>query len=224
MFNNIVEIVVNHWPSFLEGVGMTLLMALIAMSVGTFFGTILAFLKVYSNKFIVAIVSGFIEIIRGTPMLVQIFIFYFGLPVYGIRMTAFGACILGFIINSSAYQAEYTRGAIQSIEQNQMTAARSLGMTRNQSILSVILPQTIKRAIPAWTNEFIYLLKYTSLAYIVGAEELMEKAKVIASRNFLFFEVYIIVAIIYLILVLVMTWLLQKLEKKLEIPGLETVR
>jgi polar amino acid transport system permease protein len=157
-------------------------------------------------------------------MLVQIFIFYFGLPVYGIRMTAFGACILGFIINSSAYQAEYTRGAIQSIEQNQMTAARSLGMTRNQSIFSVILPQTIKRAIPAWTNEFIYLLKYTSLAYIVGAEELMEKAKVIASRNFLFFEVYIIVAIIYLILVLVITWLLQKLEKKLEIPGMETVR
>src|SRR6056297_3189800 len=150
MFKNIVEIIVNHWPDFLEGVGITLLMALIAMSVGTFLGTILAFLKVYANKFVVAIVSGFIEIIRGTPMLVQIFIFYFGLPVYGIRMTAFGASILGFIINSAAYQAEYTRGAIQSIEEQQMVAARSLGMTQRESIFSVILPQTIKRAIPAW--------------------------------------------------------------------------
>ncbi|HOO31575.1 MAG TPA: amino acid ABC transporter permease [Thermotogota bacterium] len=224
MLNNIIEIVAEHWPDLLEGLGLTLLMALISMSFGTFFGTILAFLKVYSNKVVRAVVTGYIEIIRGTPMLVQIFILYFALPVYGIKLSAFTAAVIGFILNSAAYQAEYTRGAIQSIEKNQMTAARSLGMTKNQAILSIILPQTIKNAIPAWTNEFIYLLKYTSLAYIVGAEELMEKAKVIASRNFLFFEVYVVVAVIYLIIVLLLTWALRKIEQKLDIPGFETVR
>jgi polar amino acid transport system permease protein len=224
MLNNIIEIVVEHWPDLLEGLGLTLLMALISITVGTFFGTILAFLKMFSNKVVRAIVSGYIEIIRGTPMLVQIFILYFALPVYGIRISAFNAAVIGFILNCAAYQAEYTRGAIMSIEKNQMTAARSLGMTKSQAILSVILPQTIKNAIPAWTNEFIYLLKYTSLAYIVGAEELMEKAKVIASRNFMYFEVYIIVAVIYLVLVLLLTWVLRKIEQKLETPGFETVR
>ena len=219
-----IDIIVNQWPKLLHGLGLTLLMAAIAMLFGTIIGTIFAFIKVYGKKFPAAIVTGFIEIIRGTPMLVQIFIFYFGLPIYGIKMTPFGAAILGFIINSAAYQAEYTRGAIQSIEEQQMVAARSLGMTQREAIWNIILPQAVRRAIPAWTNEFIYLLKYTSLAYIVGAQELMEAGKVIASRNFLFFEVYLIVALIYLAVVLIMTWLLNRLEKKLAIPGLETVR
>ncbi|MFA6976682.1 MAG: amino acid ABC transporter permease [Mesotoga sp.] len=178
----------------------------------------------YGNKFFYGISTAIIEVIRGTPLLVQLFILYYGLPPLGVNLSPFTAAIIGFAINSGCYQAEYLRGSIQSIAGNQMKAARSLGMTKRQAILQVIMPQAFRRVIPAWTNEFIYLLKYTSLAYIVGAPELMAQAKFIASRNFQFFEVYLVVAIIYLVVVLFFTKLFSILEKKVEIPGLEWVR
>jgi polar amino acid transport system permease protein len=221
---DIINIIVKHWPVLLEGLGVTLQMTLLAVIMGFVIGIFLALIRVYGPKPFSVIVMVFIEIIRGTPLLVQLFILYFGLPPYGINLTPFTAAIIGFTINSAAYQAEYLRGSFQSIENNQMTAARSLGMSRIQSITNIMLPQALRKVIPSWTNEFIYLLKYTSLAYIVGAPELMTQAKFIASRNFQFFKVYLIVAMIYLVVVLLFTWFFGKVEKKFRIPGLETVR
>jgi polar amino acid transport system permease protein len=221
---DIINIIVKHWPVLLEGLGVTLQMTFLAVVMGFVIGIFLALIRVYGPKLFSVIVMVFIEIIRGTPLLVQLFILYFGLPPYGINLTPFTAAIIGFTINSAAYQAEYLRGSLQSIENNQMIAARSLGMTRIQSITNIMLPQALRKVIPSWTNEFIYLLKYTSLAYIVGAPELMTQAKFIASRNFQFFKVYLIVAMIYLVVVLLFTWFFGKVEKKFTIPGLETVR
>ncbi|MFO7881665.1 MAG: amino acid ABC transporter permease [Kosmotogaceae bacterium] len=221
---DIINIVVKHWFVLVEGLGVTLQMTLLAVIMGFVIGIFLALIRVYGPKPFSIIVMVFIEIIRGTPLLVQLFILYFGIPPYGINLTPFTAAIIGFTINSAAYQAEYLRGSIQSIENNQMTAARSIGMTRLQSIKNIILPQALRKVIPSWTNEFIYLLKYTSLAYIVGAPELMTQAKFIASRNFQFFNVYLIVAVMYLAVVLLFTWFFGKIEKRFRIPGLETVR
>jgi polar amino acid transport system permease protein len=198
--DRIWKIVVNYWPKFLEGLGVTLEMTLIAVVIGFIIGVILAIARVYGNKL------------------------FYGLPPLGMNLSPFAAAIIGFAINSGCYQAEYLRGSIQSISGNQMKAARSLGMTKWQAILQIIMPQAFRRVIPAWTNEFIYLLKYTSLAYIVGAPELMAQAKFIASRNFQFFEVYLVVAVIYLVVVLFFTKIFSILEKKVEIPGLEWVR
>ncbi|WP_156173074.1 amino acid ABC transporter permease [Kosmotoga pacifica] len=224
MLERILKIVERYWPVLLKGLGVTMEMTLISVLGGFVLGLLLALSRVYGNKFLRIISTGFIEIIRGTPLLVQLFILYFGLPPYGVSPSPFTAAIIGFIINSGAYQAEYLRGSILSINRNQMVAARSLGMTRKQAIIHIIMPQALRRVIPAWTNEFIYLLKYTSLAYIVGAPELMAQAKFIASRNFQFFEVYLVVAVIYLAVILVFTWLFGLLEKKVKIPGLEWVR
>jgi len=141
------------------------------------------------------------------------------LPVIGIRLSPLTASIISFFLNSSAYQAEYLRGAIQSISSGQMQAALSIGMTKWQSIRFVILPQAIRRFIPSWTNEFIYLLKYSSLSYIVGAPEIMAQAKFVASRNFEFFKVYLFAGIIYFLLVTVFSEIFRYIENKLKIPG-----
>jgi polar amino acid transport system permease protein len=224
MIERIIDIIIKFWPEFLRGLGVTLEMTLISVVAGFLIGILLALARVYGNALLKGIATVIIEVIRGTPLLVQLFILYYGLPPYGVSLTPLTAALIGFSINSGAYQAEYLRSAINSIQHTQMLAARSLGMTKWQAIFNIILPQALRRVIPAWTNEFIYLLKYTSLAYIVGAPELMAKAKFIASRNFQFFEVYLVVALIYLIVVLAFTKILTTVEKKVRIPGLEWSR
>ena len=218
------NIAVKYWPKLLEGLGVTMEMTLISVVAGFLIGIVLAIARVYGNKFFYGLSTVIIEIIRGTPLLVQLFILYYGLPPLGVNLSPFIAAIIGFANNSGCYQAEYLRGSIQSISGTQMKAARSLGMSKTEAIMQIIMPQALRRVIPAWTNEFIYLLKYTSLAYIVGAPELMAQAKFIASRNFQFFEVYLVVAVIYLVVVLLFTKIFSILEKKVEIPGLEWVR
>ena len=218
------NIFVQAYPRLLEGLGITLVLTAIPMILGTLFGVLLALGKIYGNRILSGIITVFIEIIRGTPLLVQLFILYFSLPPYGIRLSALAAALLGFTINSGAYQAEYLRGSIQSVSSGQLKAALSIGMSRWQGIFYIILPQAFRRVIPSWTNEFIYLLKYTSLAYIIGAQELMGQAKFVASRNFEFFKVYLIVALIYLLLVLLLTFIFSRLERRYRIPGFEYKR
>ncbi|MFP4021748.1 MAG: amino acid ABC transporter permease, partial [Halanaerobium sp.] len=160
----------------------------------------------------------FISVIRGTPLLVQLFIIYYGLPTYGISLAPITAAVISFIINSGAYQAEYLRGSIQSISGSQLKAAQSIGMSKWQGIRHIILPQALRRVIPSWTNEFIYMIKYSSLAYVIGARELMTEGKLIASRNYQFFNVYFVVAIIYLIVIIAFVYIFNKVEKKVTIP------
>jgi polar amino acid transport system permease protein len=126
--------------------------------------------------------------------------------------------VISFIINSGAYQAEYLRGSIQSISGSQLKAAQSIGMTKWQGIKHIILPQALRRVIPSWTNEFIYMIKYSSLAYVIGAKELMTEGKLIASRNYQFFNVYLVVALIYLAVIILFVYFFNRIEKKVTIP------
>ncbi|MGY4686895.1 amino acid ABC transporter permease [Petrotoga sp. DB-2] len=213
------EIVESSWVYMVEGIWVTLFLTLISVIIGFFLGVLLAASKTYGNKLFYYISYVFIEIIRGTPLLVQLFILYYSLPVIGIRLSPILASIMAFSLNSAAYQAEYLRGAIQSISSGQMQASLSIGMKKWQAIRLIILPQALRRFIPSWTNEFIYLLKYSSLSYIVGAPEIMAQAKFVASRNFEFFQVYLFAAIIYFVLVTIFGEIFRFIEKKMKIPG-----
>jgi polar amino acid transport system permease protein len=214
-----IEIVESSWVYMVEGIWVTLFLTLISVVIGFFLGVLLAVSKTYGNKLFYYISYVFIEIIRGTPLLVQLFILYYSLPVIGIRLSPLLASIVAFSLNSAAYQAEYLRGAIQSISSGQMQASLSIGMKKWQAIRLIILPQALRRFIPSWTNEFIYLLKYSSLSYIVGAPEIMAQAKFVASRNFEFFQVYLFAAIIYFVLVTIFSEIFRFIEKRMKIPG-----
>ena len=123
-------------------------------------------------------------------------------------------------MNSAAYQAEYIRGSLQSIESGQMIAARTIGMTKLQSIQNIILPQALRISIPAWSNELIYLVKYSSIAYIILVRELTYEGMIIASYNYRYIEMFTIIAIIYLVLTFIFTEVIDKIENRLSIPGI----
>jgi len=211
-------------PNLLEGLYVTLILTFVALAAGFVLGVALALGRVYGNKIISSICIGYIEIIRGTPLLVQLFILYFGLPSVGIILSNISAALLGFSLNSAAYQAEYLRGSIQSIPSGQMVAARTMGMSKLKSIKNIVLPQALRISIPAWSNELIYLLKYSSLAYIIIVRELTYEGKLIAADTFRYLEIFLIIAIIYLTLTIFFTAIIDVIEKRVSIPGIGTIR
>lgn len=207
-------------PDLLSGLQVTLELWALCTVLGVLVGLLLALARVYGARPIYYLVTGWIELVRGTPLLVQLFIFYYGLGDMGIRFPAFVAAVIALTVNTSAYQAEYIRGAIQSIKSGQREAAESMGMNKFQVIRYIIVPQALRIGIPPCSNEWILMLKFTSLAFLVTVQELMTKGEIIANRTFRFLEVYGIVAIIYLIVVLFFTYFLDTLETKLKVPGL----
>ncbi|GAI04962.1 unnamed protein product [marine sediment metagenome] len=208
-------------PSLLKGAVVTLELTVCSISLGFILGVALALGRLYGKRPVSLLCTGYIEFFRGTPLLVQLLILYYGLPPYGIRLSSFVAGILGLGLNSAAYQAEYFRGAIQSVSQGEIMAARAIGMSRFKAIVNIILPQMFRIVIPSWSNELIYTLKYSSVAYMIGAPELMAQAKFIAAENFRYFEVFLVVAFIYLIAVVILSRILSVLEKRVRIPGLQ---
>lgn len=216
---NFFSVFANAFPYLMSGLEFTAELAVVSIIFGFIIGIFIGILRVYGGKLSYSLATVYVEIIRGTPLLVQLFIFYFAFPQIGIHFSPLVASIISFSINSGAYQAEYIRGAIQSIESGQMKAAVSIGMTKWQAIRLVIMPQAIRRAIPSWTNEFVYLVKYTSLAYIVGVPELMAQGEFVASRNFEFMNVFMSVAVIYMAVIFLITWAFSRVEKILKIEG-----
>ncbi|MFP4000409.1 MAG: amino acid ABC transporter permease [Thermoplasmata archaeon] len=212
------EFFVEILPEIMRGFSVTLSLTGLALLIGFGFGIMLALGRAFGNWLVRGLCIGYIEAIRGTPMLVQVFIIYFAIP--GAWPPAYWAAVLGFSINSSAYQAEYFRGAFQSIESGQMIAGRTMGMTKLQTIKNIILPQGLRMAIPAWSNEVIYLLKYTSLAYIILVPELTRVGRLIATETARYMEVFIIIAVVYLVATIVITDIIDRFEKKVRIPGL----
>lgn len=201
-------------PELLHGTEFTLVIWVISVSFGFFFGLLLAVMRVYGNRLWYALSTGYIELIRGTPMLVQMFIVYLGLPEVGIVFSPVTAAVVAIGLNTAAYQAEYFRGGIRSIRSGQMTAARAIGMSRRQGILYIILPQALRIALPQWSNEVILELKYTSIAFAISVPELMGQAKVIGADTFRYFQIFLVAAAIYLVLVSIVTRVLSMVEKR----------
>ncbi|MCK7510449.1 MAG: amino acid ABC transporter permease [Desulfobacterales bacterium] len=162
----------------------------------------------------------YVEIFRGTPLLVQILIVYFALPTIGFQFSPFVAGIIALSLNSAAYQAEIFRGGVQSISSGQMEAARSMGLTYNQSMLNVIIPQGLRNAIPPYTNEFIILIKDSSLVSAIGLFELTYTSQTIIARTGQAFVLLIFIAAVYFIMTFTTSTIMKRIEKKYAIPGM----
>ena len=208
-------------PEFLKGTAVTLELTAVGLALGFLLGLILALMRTYGPRWQRVIAIGFIEFFRGTPLLVQLFLIYYGLPSLGLTFDQKTSAYLALGLNSAAYQAEYLRGAIQSIGDSQMTAGRAIGLTRWQTIWHIILPQALRLVIPAWSNEPISLLKTTAVVFLIAVQDLMARGKRAATITYNPIGSYLAIAIIYLIIVFVVNALLKWLERKTRIPGFE---
>jgi polar amino acid transport system permease protein len=206
-------------PALNEGLLVSIALILPASLGGITVGIAVGSLRAYANPLLKSVANGYAVLFRGTPLVVQLFILYFGLPNLGIYLEPYSAALLGFILCSGAYHSEYIRGSLFSIKKGQLAAAHALGFSTLKALLWIIIPQAVRRALPGCGNEFIYLIKYSSLAYIVTCVELTGHAKIIASRTFRFTEAFMVAGLYYLIMVTVATFALRKLENKLAIPG-----
>ena len=201
---------------FVHATGLTLQLTFVSLIIASLIGLIFAFLKISNNIFLKAIANGYISIIRGTPLIVQIMFLYFGIANF-LVLSNFWAGSLALAIHSGAYIAEIFRGTIQSIDRGQMEAARSLGMTKVLAMRRIILPQAFKRAIPPLGNQFIIGLKDSSLLAFIGYKELFSTAMSRGAATFRQFESYTIAGIYYLVIVLIFTFIVNKLEKRLDV-------
>lgn len=241
-----ILVVLEYWDHIFSGFLLTLWLYGWAILIGFFLGLILAILRQYKLPYPLGILSnisaGFIEIVRGTPLIAQLLLLYFlptslNLPIerwsFSTSFMIFDKeislillnqrTLIGIIVlalNSSAYQAEYFRGAIMSVGSGQLMAAQSLGMSRFSGIRHIIVPQALRRVIPAWSNEAAYLPKYTVIVYLIGVKELFAEAHWIVSKKFISLTTYIVIAIIFLVLITLVSKLLDIIHKRTAIPGL----
>jgi len=201
--------------------GLVVSIALIVPSVigGVLIGILAGAMRTFGNPVVRLTANIYAAIFRGTPLVVQLFVLYFGLPNVGIYMSPYVAAVVGFTLCSGAYQSEYIRGALLSIKRGQYLGAQALGLTTFQSIFWIIVPQAVRRAIHGCGNEIIYLIKYSSLAFIVTCIELTGEGKTIATEYFRFTEVFTIIGLYYLALVTVAIFILKKIEQRLYVPG-----
>ena len=208
-------------PSLMQGLWVSVLLILPSAICGLGLGVAVGTVRVYGSPAAKTLVQVYVMIFRGFPLIIQLYIWYFGLARIGLFLSPYAASVIGFSLCSAAYHSEYIRGALISIRNGQTAAAMALGFTRFQTIVSIILPQAMRRAMPGCGNEIVYLIKYSSLAYMVTCIELTGKGKILASASFKYIEVFTVVGGFYLLLVSVASWLLKYLETRWAIPGFE---
>lgn len=206
-------------PALNTGVLMSIRLIVPSAVLGLALGVVVGSLRAYGGRYLSPVANGYAALFRGTPLVIQLFILYFGLPNIGIYFEPYTAAVLGFTMCSAAYHSEYIRGGLLSIKRGQVLAAQALGFSTFSTLVWIIIPQAFRRALPGCGNEIVYLIKYSSLAYVVTCFELTGQAKIVASETFRFSEVFMVVGVYYLSLVSVASWGLRRLEKKLEIPG-----
>ena len=209
------DLVVNSFPLLLVGAGVTIKITALSVALGVVIGLFVGIARISRIKLLRVLAAIYVDFFRGTPLLVQIFLVYFALPVItGQRVDPFVAAIGSCGINSGAYVAEIFRAGIQSIDKGQMEAGRSLGMTWGQTMRYIIVPQAFKRVIPPLGNEFIALLKDSSLVSVIGFEELTRRGQLIIAKTYGSLEIWISVAVIYLAMTLTISRFVAYLERR----------
>jgi polar amino acid transport system permease protein len=206
----------KYYGFFVDGTSITLFLSFFGVALGVLLGVILALMKLSKNILLKSFSTAYIELVRGTPLLVQLYIIYYGLPrLLGVD---FGDITLGIVaisLNSAAYVAEIIRAGILSIDKGQMEAARSLGMPHNMAMTNIIIPQAFKNILPALGNEFIVLIKESSIVSVVGIHDLMYNADTVRGNTYLPFEPLIIAALIYFVITFILSKLLNLLERRM---------
>lgn len=210
-----MNLVVNSFPLLLIGAGVTIQITVLSTAIGFVIGLVVGVARISHLRPLRLFAEVYVEFFRGTPLLVQIFLFYFALPVItGQRIDPFIAAISACGINSGAYVAEIFRAGIQSVDEGQMEAGRSLGMTWLQTMRYIIVPQAFKRVIPPLGNEFIAMLKDSSLVSVIGFEELTRRGQLIIAKTYGSFEIWMSVAVIYLVMTLTISRFVAYLERR----------
>ncbi|TKI67885.1 amino acid ABC transporter permease [Lysinibacillus mangiferihumi] len=210
------DIVWNYRDMFIRGIGITIILTLSGYFGGIILGLLLGLGKLSQNKLIYWPCKLYVDLFRGTPMLVQILLIHLAVipTIFGQSLGYMVSGITALVLNCAAYNAEIFRAGIQSIDKGQMEAARSLGLTHNQAMKKVILPQAFRRMIPPLGNEFIALLKDSSLVTVIAAPDILYASKVVAGASFRFWEPYIVAALLYLVLTYVVTKVVAFIEKR----------
>lgn len=221
MSNLSFKFIEKYYPVFLEGIQWTLIVAILSVIFGVILGTLLCFMKrskvsVLKIPIPKVIASVYIEFIRGTPLLLQIFIVYFGTTSFGLKLTPVVACVIALSINSGAYVAEIIRSGIDAIDKGQLEAARSLGMNQRMVMQHIILPQAIRNILPAIGNEFVAIIKESSMASAIGVAEITYGAKLVTGATYRSFEPLIVAAICYFILTFTLGRLMAYVERRLK--------
>lgn len=212
--------VAGELPYILRGATYTLGIVLSAMGMGLVMGVPLSLVQVYGNRKLQALAGLYVWFFRGCPILVLLYLFYFGLfPSLGLDVPALVSCCIVLGLTSTAYQSQIFRGCIESLPSGQLKAARALGMSDMQSIKNIILPQAMRLALPGWSNEYSILLKDSALVYVLGVPEIMARSHFVASRTTWHFTYYILAGVLYFIITVLGLKLLRKLEHKVRLPG-----
>jgi polar amino acid transport system permease protein len=208
-------------PELLKGLEVTLQLTVTSLVGGLVLAVPVSMVRTYVKGPLHWLATAYVELFRGTPLLLQLFIVYYGLTETGIVLDRFLSAWLALTLNSAAYQSEYIRGAILAVNEGQLTAARSVGMRTLQAFRWVVLPQALRLALPAWSNEVAYMVKYVSVVYMIAVQELFTRGQGIISKYFRLWPTIIEVALIYLLVVYVITRGMDYVEHRFRIPGLE---
>jgi His/Glu/Gln/Arg/opine family amino acid ABC transporter permease subunit len=202
-------------PYMAKGALVTLEISSCAMALATVVGVVMGLVSVSDLKVLKPLVRVYVYFIRGTPALVQIFLVYFALPRIGLELSAFMSGVVALAFNSAGFIAEIVRAGLQSIDAGQNEAALSIGLTGRQSILFILLPQSLRRITPPMTNELITLVKTSSLLSVISVFELTRSAQVIIAERFVPFELFAELAVFYLVMISVLSWFSEFVEKRL---------
>ncbi|TYB31187.1 MAG: amino acid ABC transporter permease [Candidatus Mcinerneyibacterium aminivorans] len=211
--------VFENMPLLLKGALVAVELTVLSILLGMVVGLLVAILRLYGPKYVKKLMKIYEWVLRGLPILVILFIIYFGFPSLGVNIPAFISAVLGLGLRSSAYQAQIYRGAIQSIGVEQVEAGLSIGMNRAKTMLYVIVPQAIRLSLPGFTNEFTIVLKDSPLAYALGIAELLKQGRNIIVTSFRPFTIYLTCAIIYFLLFHFFYYLFRKIAEVYEVPG-----
>jgi polar amino acid transport system permease protein len=212
--------IIEGLPYVMGGVGVTLTVVGGALAMGLAFGLVLAVAQVYGRTWLRRLAGVYVWFFRGIPLLVLLFLFYFGVLVaLEIELTPFMVAVIVLGLISSAYQAQIFRGAILAVPEGQMKAARAIGMSDGRAIMLIVLPQALRLAIPGWSNEYTVIMKDSAVTYALGVAELMARTNHVASRTYQHFWLYLMVGCIYLLLTWLGTKALRLLEERVAISG-----
>jgi glutamine transport system permease protein len=215
---DIIILLKQSLPALLSGLYVTLEVTAISLVLATVLGLSFGMLSISANKALKFIATIYVDIIRGTPLIVQAFFIYFGLPAaLGIKIPAFAAGVACISLNAGAYLVEIFRAGIMAVDKGQMEAARSLGLPYGKTMKLVILPQAIRKMLPAFINQFIISLKDTSLLSVIGIRELTQSGEIIIASNYRSFETWSFVALFYFIIIMALTYATKAMERRLQI-------
>jgi polar amino acid transport system permease protein len=207
-------------PYLFKGSLVTIALVCGAMALGLTVGIFIAVGQIYGNSTVRVIIAVYVWFFRGVPLLVLLFLFYFGLfTLLNINLSAFTVAVIVLGLISAAYQSQIFRGAILSLPEGQMKAARALGMSDARSIMVIVLPQALRLSIPGWSNEYSIVLKDSAVAYALGVMEMMARAHFVASRTYEHLPLYFAAGVIFLMLTYLGTKALRILEERVRIPG-----